>query len=121
MIEFRFQEILMHNCQLDAGGVDGNSAGDDLVNDGDGDAGPAGRKNHNQIYHPSRPILAYRYRMTGFRRNNVQASGRGATPTIFAHGYRCEQHMWRMSAPAEITAGMHEFLIADKFPRQAKS
>ena len=59
--------------------------------------------------------------MNAFRRNNVEASGRGATPIISADGYGCEQHMWRVSAPAETIAAMRKFLTADKFPRQAKS
>ena len=33
-------------------------------------------------------------------RNNVKISGRGSTPMIFAHGYGCDQHMWRLVAPA---------------------
>jgi sigma-B regulation protein RsbQ len=33
-------------------------------------------------------------------RNNVNVSGRGAQPMIFAHGYGCDQNMWRYIAPA---------------------
>jgi sigma-B regulation protein RsbQ len=34
-------------------------------------------------------------------RNNVKFSGRvGATPMMFAHGYGCDQNMWRHVAPA---------------------
>ena len=33
-------------------------------------------------------------------RNNVQVSGRGAQPMLFAHGFGCDQHMWRFVAPA---------------------
>jgi sigma-B regulation protein RsbQ len=34
-------------------------------------------------------------------RNNVTASGRpGGQPMMFAHGYGCDQHMWRYVAPA---------------------
>ena len=33
-------------------------------------------------------------------RNNVQISGRGTTPMVFAHGYGCDQNMWRLVAPA---------------------
>jgi sigma-B regulation protein RsbQ len=35
------------------------------------------------------------------RRNNVQVSGRlEGRPMMFAHGYGCDQHMWRFVAPA---------------------
>jgi sigma-B regulation protein RsbQ len=34
------------------------------------------------------------------KRNNVQLSGRGNIPMIFAHGYGCDQSMWRHVAPA---------------------
>jgi sigma-B regulation protein RsbQ len=34
------------------------------------------------------------------RRNNVTVTGAGARPMIFAHGYGCDQHMWRAVAPA---------------------
>jgi sigma-B regulation protein RsbQ len=34
------------------------------------------------------------------RRNNVTVSGDGTQPMIFAHGYGCDQHMWRYVAPA---------------------
>lgn len=33
-------------------------------------------------------------------RNNVTVSGRGTTPIIFAHGFGCNQQMWRHVAPA---------------------
>jgi sigma-B regulation protein RsbQ len=33
-------------------------------------------------------------------RNNVRLSGRGEQPMLFAHGYGCDQHMWRFVAPA---------------------
>jgi sigma-B regulation protein RsbQ len=33
-------------------------------------------------------------------RNNVQISGRGQTPIMFAHGFGCDQNMWRFVAPA---------------------
>jgi sigma-B regulation protein RsbQ len=34
-------------------------------------------------------------------RNNVKLSGReGARPMVFAHGFGCDQHMWRYVAPA---------------------
>ena len=34
------------------------------------------------------------------QRNNVQVSGRGSTPLVFAHGFGCDQAMWRFVAPA---------------------
>jgi sigma-B regulation protein RsbQ len=33
-------------------------------------------------------------------RNNVTVSGRGTRPMLFAHGFGCDQHMWRWVAPA---------------------
>jgi sigma-B regulation protein RsbQ len=33
-------------------------------------------------------------------RNNVTVSGAGAQPIIFAHGFGCDQNMWRFVAPA---------------------
>lgn len=34
------------------------------------------------------------------KRNNVAVSGRGTRPMIFAHGFGCDQSMWRLVAPA---------------------
>jgi sigma-B regulation protein RsbQ len=34
------------------------------------------------------------------RRNNVNISGRGTQPMIFAHGFGCDQNMWRFITPA---------------------
>lgn len=33
------------------------------------------------------------------RRNNVKVSGNGTTPMLFAHGFGCDQHMWRYLTP----------------------
>jgi sigma-B regulation protein RsbQ len=33
-------------------------------------------------------------------RNNVHVSGRGTQPMLFAHGFGCDQHMWRFITPA---------------------
>ena len=33
-------------------------------------------------------------------RNNVKVSGRGSQPLMFAHGFGCDQNMWRFIAPA---------------------
>jgi sigma-B regulation protein RsbQ len=34
------------------------------------------------------------------RRNNVSVTGAGSTPLLFAHGFGCDQNMWRFVAPA---------------------
>jgi sigma-B regulation protein RsbQ len=34
------------------------------------------------------------------RRNNVQVLGRGQQPMLFAHGFGCDQNMWRLVVPA---------------------
>jgi sigma-B regulation protein RsbQ len=34
------------------------------------------------------------------RRNNVVIEGNGAQPLVFAHGFGCDQRMWRLVAPA---------------------
>ena len=34
------------------------------------------------------------------QRNNVRLSGRGVRPMMFAHGFGCDQNMWRFVAPA---------------------
>lgn len=34
------------------------------------------------------------------QRNNVNISGKGTQPMVFAHGYGCDQTMWRFVAPA---------------------
>jgi sigma-B regulation protein RsbQ len=33
-------------------------------------------------------------------RNNVKISGKGSQPLMFAHGFGCDQNMWRFVAPA---------------------
>jgi sigma-B regulation protein RsbQ len=38
--------------------------------------------------------------MTALRRNNVQISGSGERTLVFAHGFGCDQNMWRFVAPA---------------------
>lgn len=37
--------------------------------------------------------------MSVLERNNVTVSGEGTTPIVFAHGYGCDQNMWRLVAP----------------------
>ena len=39
-------------------------------------------------------------RMSVLTRNNVTVSGAGTQTIIFAHGFGCDQHMWRFVAPA---------------------
>ena len=34
------------------------------------------------------------------RRNNVRVTGSGTPPIVFAHGFGCDQNMWRLVAPA---------------------
>ena len=38
--------------------------------------------------------------MTAVARHNVRISGVGARTVVFAHGYGCDQNMWRLVAPA---------------------
>jgi len=38
--------------------------------------------------------------MSILQRNNVKVSGQGKQPILFAHGFGCDQHMWRFVAPA---------------------
>ena len=38
--------------------------------------------------------------MSVLQRNNVKLSGRGTQPMLFAHGFGCDQNMWRFVAPA---------------------
>src|SRR5215210_3376952 len=33
-------------------------------------------------------------------RNNVKVSGKGTQPMLFAHGFGCDQNMWRFVTPA---------------------
>jgi sigma-B regulation protein RsbQ len=34
------------------------------------------------------------------KRNNITLAGSGETPILFAHGFGCDQHMWRFVEPA---------------------
>ena len=38
--------------------------------------------------------------MSASRRNNVQVKGAGTRAMVFAHGFGCDQHMWRFVSPA---------------------
>lgn len=46
-----------------------------------------------------RHVRNLRY-MTVVQRNNVRVSGRGSTAMLFAHGFGCDQTMWRYLTPA---------------------
>jgi sigma-B regulation protein RsbQ len=37
---------------------------------------------------------------TTVQRHNVRVSGSGTTPMLFAHGFGCDQNMWRLITPA---------------------
>lgn len=49
--------------------------------------------------------------MTPLVRNNVKVSGGSGSPIIFAHGYGCDQNMWRLVAPA--FADDHKIILFD--------
>ena len=38
--------------------------------------------------------------MNAVKRNNVKVTGKGEQPMLFAHGYGCDQNMWRYITPA---------------------
>lgn len=38
--------------------------------------------------------------MNVLKKNNVKVTGRGEQPMLFAHGYGCDQNMWRYITPA---------------------
>lgn len=38
--------------------------------------------------------------MNVLRRNHVNVSGLGTVPLVFAHGFGCDQVMWRLVTPA---------------------
>lgn len=38
--------------------------------------------------------------MDALKRNNVKITGKGQKPMLFAHGYGCDQNMWRFITPA---------------------
>jgi sigma-B regulation protein RsbQ len=45
------------------------------------------------------PLKLEQY-MSVLKRNNVTISGNGRQPMLFAHGFGCDQQMWRFVAPA---------------------
>ena len=38
--------------------------------------------------------------LSALQRHNVKLSGSGSTAMVFAHGFGCDQNMWRFVAPA---------------------
>jgi sigma-B regulation protein RsbQ len=48
---------------------------------------------------------------TVLERNNVTVAGRGRQPMLFAHGYGCDQNMWRFITPA--FADSHRIVLFD--------
>ena len=49
--------------------------------------------------------------MDVLRRNNVQTTGAAGTPLLFAHGFGCDQNMWRFVSPA--FSGSHRIVLFD--------
>jgi sigma-B regulation protein RsbQ len=49
--------------------------------------------------------------MNALNRNNVVISGHGTRPMLFAHGFGCDQQMWRFVAPA--FAETHRLVLFD--------
>ena len=49
--------------------------------------------------------------MSVIQRNNVTVTGSGTQPMLFAHGYGCDQQMWRLIAPA--FAETHKLVLFD--------
>ena len=45
-------------------------------------------------------VLPYRRAMSVLTRHNVRTFGAGTVPMVFAHGFGCDQNMWRFVAPA---------------------
>ncbi|HEV7435023.1 MAG TPA: alpha/beta hydrolase, partial [Pseudorhizobium sp.] len=40
--------------------------------------------------------------MSALLRNNVKLEGDAGQAMVFAHGFGCDQHMWRLVAPAFV-------------------
>ncbi len=49
--------------------------------------------------------------MSALSRNNVRLVGNGDTPMVFAHGYGCDQTMWRLIVPAFVDT--HRVVLFD--------
>jgi sigma-B regulation protein RsbQ len=56
-------------------------------------------------------MMTHSARLDVLRRNNVQVSGQGERPMLFAHGFGCDQNMWRWVAPA--FAASHRVVLFD--------
>ena len=56
---------------------------------------------------PSRSAAAFARSMLDIKqaleRNNAKQSGNGKTAMVFAHGFGCDQNMWRFVAPAFVS------------------
>ena len=50
----------------------------------------------------ARPRTQLIHAMTITERNNVRMSGSGSTAMVFAHGFGCDQNMWRYMAPSFV-------------------
>jgi len=49
--------------------------------------------------------------MSAVKRNNVRTVGSGEPPIVFAHGFGCDQNMWRLVVPA--FTGAHRVVLFD--------
>jgi sigma-B regulation protein RsbQ len=48
----------------------------------------------------SHPALSWKGSMAAIQRNNVKVIGNGSRTLMFAHGYGCDQNMWRAVTPS---------------------
>lgn len=62
------------------------------------------KSENNPLYLNIKQFLPFttfhNYKMDVLKRNNVQVSGKGEKAMVFAHGYGCDQNMWRFITPA---------------------
>lgn len=56
---------------------------------------PSGDRGCTSVYIPIFGSMA-----DVIKRNNVRVSGKGSQPMLFAHGFGCDQNMWRFITPA---------------------
>ena len=54
--------------------------------------------------------------MDALKRNNVTVSGAGPQAIVFVHGFGCNQHMWRLVAPAFEDRYRVVLLDLERFP-----
>ncbi len=54
----------------------------------------------SNLYARRAGILVQRFHVNVLERNNVKVFGRGSQPMMFAHGFGCDQNMWRFVTPA---------------------